>query len=65
MHRNPQRDYRDELIELLTDLEADQRVRWRLERAMLRDRLDVQRNEIIRLKAQLARHRAESRTVAA
>jgi hypothetical protein len=59
MHRNPKRDYRDELIELLTDLEAVHRAQWRFERAMLLDSLDAKRHEIARLKVQVANQRAE------
>ena len=51
------RDYRDTLIEILTDLEAAQRARWRLERAALIDLLNAQRDEIARLKIQVAKHR--------
>ena len=53
------RDYRDGLIETLADREVALRHQWRFERAMLLDRLDVQRDEIARLKAHVVSQRAE------
>lgn len=53
------RNYRDVLIEHLYDANNEQMEWHRLERALLLDRLDAQRDEIARLKAQIASQRAE------
>jgi hypothetical protein len=53
------RPWRDILIADLVDREEALRSQWRLERAMLLDILDTQRNENARLKAQVASQRAD------
>lgn len=60
------RDYRDAVIEQLSEELASaeaqiaaEAAQWRRERAMLLDRLDVQRAELARLKSRLASMRDE------
>ena len=54
-----QRDYRDACIETLADGELALRHQWRLERAMLLNRLNQQHAEIAHLKRQVVNQRAE------